>query len=334
LLTLPLRNSIGHERFEQAKLQTAIDAVRVASDTRRAYFNAVAANESLRYLTKVKTSAEAGAELAQQMAQVGNFSKLQAARQQVFYADTLAQLARSQREAVAAREHLARLLGVSGKDAEFILPERLPDLPASPAEPNDLEAEALEQRLDVQLARRELDAQARALGLTQATSFINVLEGGYSNRSEAGEARANGYEVSLEIPIFDWSSRPRKAQSLYDAASHRMRETAVRARSEVRESYQAYRTAYDLARHYRDEIVPLRKKISDEVALRYNGMHASVFELLADAREQAASVNAAIEAQRNFWLAETDLHQAVHGSGGSTSTMKSAPAPAGAAEEH
>jgi outer membrane protein TolC len=89
----------------------------------------------------------------------------------------------------------------------------------------------------------------------------------------------------------------------------------VRARSEVREAYSAYRSSYDIARHYRDEVVPLRKRISDEVLLRYNGMLASVFELLADARDQVGSVNAAIDAQRDFWIAETSLQSAVKGTG-------------------
>ncbi|MDT9071544.1 hypothetical protein RSW38_25760, partial [Escherichia coli] len=71
----------------------------------------------------------------------------------------------------------------------------------------------------------------------------------------------------------------------------------------MREQYSAYRTAYDLARHYRDEIVPLRKTIAEENVLRYNGMLIGVFELLADAREQITSVSQAIDAQRDFWLA-------------------------------
>jgi outer membrane protein TolC len=93
----------------------------------------------------------------------------------------------------------------------------------------------------------------------------------------------------------------------------------VNARSQVREAYSSYRTAYDLARHYRDEVVPLRKTISHEVLLRYNGMLASVFELLADAREQVASVNGAIETQRDFWIAQTELQSAINGSGASPS---------------
>jgi outer membrane protein TolC len=94
-------------------------------------------------------------------------------------------------------------------------------------------------------------------------------------------------------------------------ALSRTAQVAVNARSEVREAYGAYRTAYDLAKRYRDEIVPLRKKISEEQLLRYNGMLVSVFELIADARESMASVNAYLEALRDFWLAESALQTAL-----------------------
>lgn len=94
---------------------------------------------------------------------------------------------------------------------------------------------------------------------------------------------------------------------------HRTAEVAVNARSEVRESYSAYRTAYDLARHYRDEVVPLRKRISDENLLRYNGMLIGVFGLLADSRDQVASVTGYIEALRDYWIADTNLQTALTG---------------------
>ncbi|HEX7951685.1 MAG TPA: TolC family protein, partial [Burkholderiales bacterium] len=114
--------------------------------------------------------------------------------------------------------------------------------------------------------------------------------------------------------LFDWGdARVAKAQAIYMQSVNRVAETAVNARSEVRESYAAYLTAYELAKHYRDEIVPLRKTISEENQLRYNGMLISVFELLADAREQVASVNAYLDALKAFWLAEADLQSAVGG---------------------
>jgi hypothetical protein len=42
-------------------------------------------------------------------------------------------------------------------------------------------------------------------------------------------------------------------------------------------------------------------------------MLISVFELLADSRSQVLSVNAAIEAQRDFWMAESALQMAQTG---------------------
>ena len=317
LLILPTRSGIERGRFEQAKLLAASEAVKLAVDTRRAYYNALAAQQSVHFMVQVKTSAEAGAELAQRMAKVGNFSALDFNREQVFYAETTAQLARTKLNAISSREQLTRLMGLWGDQVAFTLPSRLPDLPKTISTTTDLESLAMQQRLDVQIAKRDAEATASALGLTKKTRFINVLDAGYQNKNSTGKPRANGYQVSLEIPLFDWgSARVKGAEARYLAAVDRTSDTAIRARSEVREAYVKYRTTYELARHYRDEIVPLRKKIADDIGLRYNGMLISVFELLADARDQANSVNASIEAQRDYWLAETELQMAINGTGG------------------
>ena len=265
-------------------------------------------------MEQVKEAAEASAQLAMRMARVGNLPKLTQMREQVFYAETAAQLARARQTATAERERLTRLMGLYGDELGFRLPERLPDLPSATPEMSDIEATAIAQRYDVLAAKRATESLAETLGLTKATRFVNALEFGPAGVKEDPEPWKRGYEISLQIPIFDWGdARVAKAESIYMQSVHRVAETAINARSEVREAYAAYRTAYDTAKHYRDEIVPLRKKISEETLLRYNGMLVSVFELLADAREQVMSVNATIEAQRDFWLAENELHGALNG---------------------
>ena len=316
LLTMPMRVQIERGRFEQAKLQAASAAVQLASDTRRAYFTAVAAVQTEQFMQRALVSAEAGAQLATRLQQAGNWSRLDQARQQVFYADAVSDLARARHQATASRERLTRLLGLWGRQTAFVLPERLPELPAKAEEPANIEAQAMEQRLDVQMSKLDAQATAGALGLSTVTRFVNVLDVAYTNKSTSTAPRENGYQVSLELPLFDWgTARHARAQAIYEQALQRTAATAVHARSQVREAYSGYRTAYDLARHYRDEVVPLRKTISHEVLLRYNGMLASVFELLSDAREQVASVNGAIETQRDFWIAQTELQSAINGSG-------------------
>jgi outer membrane protein TolC len=337
LLTIPLSNRTSEARLQATQNRAAGEALRVALDARKAWFEAVAAAETAKYVAQVMASAEASAELARRMAEVGNYPKLAYAREQAFYAETMAQLSRARHAELAARERLARLMGLWGEDLRFTLPERLPDLPKEPRQGGALEEQALAQRLDVQGARREAESLARSLGLTKATRFVDLLEVGVLSNSDSGEPRQRGWEAELNVPIFDFGgARTVRAERLYMQSVSRTIEAAVQARSEVRETYSAYRTSFDLARHYRDEIVPLRKRISEEMLLRYNGMLASVFELLADSRDQVAAVNAYIAALRDFWIAESELQMALTaGSPGSAPAMTSAaPARAAAAGEH
>ena len=312
LLTMPWRYDAEKRLYAAAQQRAAGEVVRIADETRHAWVEAVASAEAARYAAQVADAASASAEIAQQMLRAGNFSKLDHSREQVFHAEAIAHLARARQAAVGARERLTRLLGLSGEDLAYKLPGRLPDLPAAPRELVDAEATALAQRLDVQAARAETEGLARSLGLTRANRFVNVFDLTYEHDTSNVEPARTGYEVELSLPIFDWGdARVARAEATYMRSFHRTAELAIRARSQVRESYTAYRTAYDLARHYRDEIVPLRKRISEENLLRYNGMLISVFELLADSRDQAQAVEAAIEAVRDYWIADANLETAL-----------------------
>ena len=315
LLTLPAASGIARQRFEQAQFQAALDAVGVAADTRRAWFEAVAAQQLAGYQLQVQQAAEASADLARRMTAAGNFSKLEQLREQAFYADATTQLARAQHQATARRERLTRLLGLWSEQATaYRLPDRLPDLPAAAVEPRDAEQTAMDKRLDVLLAKRGTAATAQSLGLTNASRFVNALEVGYQNKAETGAPNENGYQVQVQLPLFDFGgARTARAEAQYLQAVNRTAEVAVKARSEVREAYSAYRTSFDIARHYRDEVVPLRKRIADENLLRYNGMLIGVFELIADAREQVAGVTGYVEALRDYWIADADLQTALTG---------------------
>jgi len=312
LLSIPLSTRAQDKRFATAQHRAAEEALHLALRTRKAWFVAVAAQQTAKYMEDVQLAAEASAELARRMAETGNWPFLTRAREQAFYADTTMQLARARLAHTAARERLTRLMGLWGDDIGYALPERLPELPADVRESGELEAQALRQRLDVQAARGDAESLVESLGLTKVTRYVDLIEVGALRTTETGQEVKRGWELELRIPIFDFGgARTARAEHQYMQAVNRAADTAIRARSEVRESYAAYRTAFDIARHYRDEIVPLRKRISEEMLLRYNGMLSSVFELLADSRDAVASVNAYLEAQRDFWIADADLQMAL-----------------------
>jgi len=314
LLAMPMVREMESRRFERVKREAAAAMLALAADARKAWVAAVAAEQSVRYMGQVREAADASAELARRMARAGNWNKLEQAREQSFYADAALGLARAERLRDAARERLTRLMGVWGGQAQFRLPERLPDLPEAPLDMPDVERRAIAQRLDVQAARLGVEQTAKNLGLTRATRFVNVFELGAVRNSSNEAPTQRGWEVSFELPLFDWSgARVARAEAIYMQSLNRAAAIAVDARSEAREAYRAYRSTFDIARHQRDEIVPIRNRIAEENLLRYNGMLIGVFELLADARAQIASVNGYIDALRDFWVAQADLDLAMVG---------------------
>lgn len=336
LLTLPRRQAISQSQTAQAKVQLSASVVEQVTQVRQAWVRAVAASQVLQYAQQINTTAEASAELAKRMQQVGNFNKLQRARQQVFYADSTARLASAQHAALASREELVRQLGLTDAQAgQMQLPDRLPDLPKDARAPAVVSSTAANQRLDVQMARAQLDIAGKTQGLNLLTSLIDVeldvnRSTTFDNGSGAGRAFAKrGYELGIRLPIFDWGNAKRDAMNARSlAAANRYEGTVRSATSQLRESYSAYRTAYDVARHYRDEVVPLRKTMAEENLLRYNGMLIGVFELLADTRDQIGSVVTAINAYQQFWLTDAALSASMTGK--PTSVMMAAPAASGA----
>ena len=88
--------------------------------------------------------------------------------------------------------------------------------------------------------------------------------------------------------------------------------------SGARIAYETYRGTYDIAKFYRDRVLPLRQVVSREVALRYNngvlaseGLRVDLFKYLTDTRVRIGADAAALDARRDFFLATADL-QAAH----------------------
>lgn len=315
LITMPEMLEIERGNFEKTKQLVALDVLNLANETRLAYFNAVAANERISYSEQVKESAEASAELASRMVKAGNWSELEQATEQSFYADAIVEYANAKNQQTSAHEALLRLLALPVD--QLNLEKRLPDLPQTIEKLQAYEKTAFEQRLDLQAMRIETQALAKQLGLTKTTRFINVLEIGPARVLE-GRRRdpyKKGVDISFELPLFDWGgAKVARAEATYMQAVNHTAQLAINAQSEIREAYSHYQTNYEVAKHYRDEIVPLRKKVLQENQLRYNGMLISPFELFANARAQVASVNSYIATLNEFWLAQTKLEMSLIGS--------------------
>lgn len=331
LITLPWRSRWQGWQLEQATLTAAQQVLLHAADTRRAWLRAVAAQQSLQASERMHEAAAVGGELARRMALVGNFSKRDQAQELRVQHDAAAQLARARLTAALEREHLARLMGLWGAQADFALPAQLPALPPANALHTgaDAEATALHERLDVRALRRDLDTTAERSGFTRVGALFGDIGASYSRNTSTDRATRHdevtrGWELDIPLPLFDWggvAAAGTRAQLQHSSAL--LRDAALRARSEARTSWLRYRTTWDLAQQQRTEVLPLAQQMQEEAVYRYNGMFISTWQLLAQARSTAQAVTTATDAQRDFWLADVDLQLALY----STSPGAAAAAP-------
>ena len=308
VLLMPMTLKLERERFAMAQTSAALDAIRIAAEARRAAIAATAAAQSVLYYEQVQLAADASAELARRMAAAGNWNTLSQVRQQLFYADATTRVARARQAAAVERERLARVLGLATRPDTIRLPDRLPDLPPEPRSGADIEASALAQRLDVSLARRGLDATAYALDLTRANRWINVFDLAYKNQSDAGVPRRDGYEIEIEIPIFDWGdAKLARAEAIYMATrrTHRAdrRRRALRGARRLRRIPNGVRPRAALPR--RDRAAAQANRRRERASLQRH----------ADRRVRAAGRCARTGGERqrgyskrmrDFWLADTE----------------------------
>jgi len=327
LITLPRRTAIAAERFGQARYRAIGATLRLAADTRRAYVRAIASRQQVGFLEQTRATADAAARLIAGIGTAGGGDQLDHAEIAAFRAELGARVAQAKLRARQDHELLVRLLGLSGTDLAFTLPADLPPLPAAPESPGEIEVEAVKRRVDLEIARREVTALAKSLSLTEATRYVSMLQlSGIFNNETANPLtnldtaiNRGGAQIDLQIPIFDTGeARTRSARETYMRALNLLAGKAVDARSEARIAYESYRATYDIARSWRDQVLPLRQAVSREIMLRYSngvlvgeGMRVDLFKYLADTRVRIAANAAALDARRDFLLAVADLQAAL-----------------------
>ena len=308
---------MGPNTLALDKAQAQAGLLKLSHSVHRAWIEAVAARQNWATLREIHEATQIAAELAQRMANAGNWSKVPLLQAQLLESGTATQVALAQAQSFAAQEKLIKRLGLWGEQARIDLPQQLPDLPAAPLPWANLEAQALRHKpalaqasSNAQVAQSQVNVQD-LLALQQSFSEAAAQRPGAQAPGEPTNALANLPHNPPTLPRTLAVPNPALENALI--AQTRLETLAVNTRSQTREAWFRYRTAFDVARHQRDVVVPLTVALQEEIQLRYNGMLQSTWELLASARARLEGANAAVMAQRDFWLAHTDLQAVLAG---------------------
>lgn len=316
---IPLRKSLAGEQLVQAERRVAHEALALAAEAKKAAYAVQAQQELRARLADILETNEAAADLAQRQYDAGNINRLELLNQQGIAQQGRLDVARADAEIRHAREKLNRLLGLWGPQTNWKISAALPAAPEREPNFEQLEALAVTQRLDLAAAQSQVATARAAFDLKRKTRLFpaSVNVGVDTEREPGGSGdhtHVTGPNVELALPIFDQgqaelarlSAETRRAEANYEGL-------AVDIRSEVREARDALLTARAAADYYDQTLLPQRRAILRETLLHYNAMQKSNYELLLAKQQSLDAERGRIEAWRDYWIARTELEQAVGG---------------------
>lgn len=314
LLWIPLRRELGGLALEETKAHVGDTVLRTIRDAKKSYIDARVAEEQTALYRSILKSHEASLQLAVRQYTAGNLSKRNMLKIQDSYERARMESINLARHNATAREALNKRLGLYGEQTHYLLSTQPLKLNSSITSEVGLEKMAISNRLDMAAAIKGVDYAAKQLGYSENTRLLSDVDLSVESEKTTDEKRFNMFGVKIPIPIFDFGQgRVSKAQALYNQSVHRLYETAVNIRSEVREGYAQLRYSYDIAHEYDEVIVKINQQILGETQLFYNGMLDGIYELLEDQRRAGEAKMESLEALGEYQKAQADLEYTIGG---------------------
>jgi len=318
LLLLPARKKVAAAQLETTKKRIASEVLGLVAETKTAFYMLQARQQLLGRLKLIVETNQAGAEIAKRQHDAGNNTDLDLANQAALYDQSRIDVAQAEAQIRSERERLNRLMGVWGQDTKWTIGDSLPPIPGQEISTNKLEQIAVTQRLDLAMARANVDAIGRELALKSATRFTPVrIDLGPEHDKEPGSAHRHGPTVTLELPVFDFQQAAiARSEAQWRQAVNELQALAVNARSEIREARDLVLANRELANYYGKILLPQRLQIVNQTQLQLNAMQVGPLDLLQAKERELDTERSYIDTWRDYWIAHTELERALWGGTG------------------
>ena len=173
-----------------------------------------------------------------------------------------------------------RALGLRDASIEWRVPAAFPELPASELDPSQLQELAAQQRLDLAIARRELEVAERQVPLARLSALRETNIDVHYEREPSGEHTV-GPGIELSIPIFDTGRAARtRAEARFLRARYVLHALTAESSSRLRTAAATIAEARARVEYYRDVLLPRRRRIVELTKLEHNAMLIGIFQLL------------------------------------------------------
>lgn len=308
---VPIREKLAGAAEEQAIRQVTEQVLRLAAETRAAYYAHQADAKAAKAQEELAEVARLASDLSHGQAGAGNVDDLRLAADTA--ATQQAKLSSIQAKSAArtSLERLRRLMGLSDQPLNWSLAADAPMPSSGEPDEEELVTLALASRLDLGAVLAEVQRQEYAMELTKKWWLSTVQVGVETEKSSDGQFQT-GPHFSVELPIFNQrQGEIARQEAIIRQVKRRVSSLQEQVRTEVRTALDRVAAARQVAEFYADDILPLRRQILAATQDRYNSMFVGVFDLLTAKSELTAAETASARALQDYWVARSDLELAL-----------------------
>lgn len=313
IFLIPLRTKLAKTELEQTHLKVSIKILNLSFEVKETYYELVAQQHLLKYTQKIAELTDIQREITLRQYQAGNVYQLDLSIIQAALLETNLEIIKSEEELIRLQEKLNRLLGFK-EDICLLFPDKFPEkINNQNFDLCMLESTALQERIDLKIARFEIFKFKNMLGLKSPWTYSN-LQAGVAGERDPDGVNLIGPGFSGEFPVFNYGqgvrmrifAEMRQAKNLLEALE-------IRVLSEVRESYKILMKQVGTINKYQTEIIPLQNKILNSSVELYNVMGLGIDRLLINKIRKIEIDRNYVKNLKSYWIANVRLDQALGG---------------------
>ena len=311
LILFPLKSNLAGAELHKAELEITKEALDLAFEVKTAFYMAEASQEMFSMRKKVLVSAEASNELVERQFKAGNINELELSNNRTVYQDAKLGYMKSEAEFIQAKENLNRLMGFGGEEPSWEIKDNLEEIQAAEPSLEELQSMAVSKRLDLAIAKKELEIKKHAISV-ERFGVLGHPEVGIDTEKDVSGERVTGPTVRTDVPLYDLGQTDiSRAGAELKSAEYRFDALLNDVRSDIKMKRDRLFSIRQMAEEYKNSIIPVRTKVVEETQKHYNFMLLDVFHLIQAKQNEVIAQKEYTETLRDYWIARSDLEKAV-----------------------
>lgn len=315
LFLVPLKTKVAAGEVERVKCEVAYTILELSFEVEKTYYSLIAAQKKKTLLKNIIELAEIANEISLSQRKIANINSLEFHLRTADYLARVTELADTEADIVYHREEFNKLLGLKRFDIRWSVPQELPPIQDSEPSFDCIENIALNERLDIQAAKWEIENIKRKFPTVEWWTFTDLQVGASTTREpEPNGPWSTGPAITGQIPIFNFGQGARtRVTAEFRQAQATLNALENEVTAQVRKARDIVFVFRNQALVYKERVLPNQALVVQSTEELYNIMGTGIFDLLDTKRHEISAFLDYQMALKEYWISKVNLNKSIGG---------------------